>query len=138
VRDLDFPVEIIPAPTVREADGLAFSSRNQYLNEEERRQAPILYAALLAAAEQVREGETSASRIVRAVRQRIESGLPAAEAGVNAPGYNKIQGDKVRIDYVEIVDADTLQARQIVGQRSLLALAVFFGQTRLIDNILLA
>src|SRR5215211_2979989 len=114
VRDLDLPVEIIAAPTVREADGLAFSSRNQYLNEEERRQAPILYAALLVAAEQVREGETSASRIVRAVRQRIESGLPAAEAGVNAPGYNKIQGDKVRIDYVEIVDADTLQARQIV------------------------
>jgi pantoate--beta-alanine ligase len=136
VRDLNFPVEIIAAPTVREPDGLALSSRNQYLNEAERRQAPVLRAALLAAAERVRRGETSASRIVSQVRDRI--GSSTGGAGVNGPGYNVAPSHNVRIDYVEIVDAETLQPRESVGPGSLLAVAVFFGRTRLIDNILLA
>ncbi len=140
VRDLNFPVEIIAAPTVREPDGLALSSRNQYLNEAERRQAPVLRAALLAAAERVRRGETSASRIVSQVRDRIGSSTGGTRANGNntARPHNVARGDNVRIDYVEIVDAETLQPRESVGPGSLLAVAVFFGRTRLIDNILLA
>jgi pantoate--beta-alanine ligase len=116
VRDLDFPVEIIAGPTVREADGLALSSRNQYLNVEERTQAPIIRQSLLEAA---RSKETSAGKVLAAVRQKIESASLA------------------RIDYVEIVWAEDLQPRLTIAPRSLLAVAVFFGRTRLIDNILL-
>jgi pantoate--beta-alanine ligase len=116
VRDLDFPVEIIAGPTVREADGLALSSRNQYLNAEERTQAPIIRQALLEAAQ---SEKTSAHEVLAAVRQKIESAHLA------------------RIDYAEIVGADDLQPRLTIAPRSLLAVAVFFGKTRLIDNILL-
>ncbi len=116
VRDLDFPIEILSGPTVREADGLALSSRNQYLTAEERAQAPVIRAALLAAAQ---SEENSARKLVAAVREQIESATLA------------------RIDYAEIVDADDLQPRLTIEPRSLLAVAVFFGQTRLIDNILL-
>lgn len=117
VRDLQFRIEIIGAPTVREPDGLAFSSRNQYLSAEERPQAPVLRAALLQAAELVRGGETSSDRIVAAVRERISSASGA------------------RIDYVELVDSETLEVKETVDAKSLLAVAVFFGKTRLIDNI---
>ncbi len=117
VRDLDFAIEIIAVPTVRESDGLAASSRNRYLSETEREQAPVLRAALLAAAEQAARGESDAQALVRRVRQRIGS-APAA-----------------RIDYVELVNAESLQPIAQVRPNSLLALAVFFGQTRLIDNI---
>ena len=117
VRDLDFAIEIIGAPTVRESDGLASSSRNQYLNPEQREQATALRAALLNAAELARGGETSAARIVRTIRERIAA-APLA-----------------RIDYVELVDADTLQSQQQATRNSLVAVAVFFGKTRLIDNI---
>jgi len=116
VRDLDFPVEIIAGPTIREADGLALSSRNQYLNADERTQAPIIRQALLEAAQ---SEETSAHEVLAAVRQKIESASLA------------------RIDYAEIVGADNLQPRLTIAPRSLLAVAVFFGKTRLIDNILL-
>lgn len=116
VRDLDFPIEILAGPTVREADGLALSSRNQYLTPEERAQAPIIRQALLEAAQ---SEETGARKLATTVRERIES-TPLA-----------------RIDYVEIVDADDLQPRLTIDPRSLLAVAVFFGKTRLIDNILL-
>ena len=117
VRDLNFAVQIIGAATVREADGLASSSRNKYLNADERSQAAVLRAALLEAAELTRNGEVSAANVLRAVRERIAS-APLA-----------------RIDYVELVDADALQAQEQVTGNSLLALAVFFGKTRLIDNI---
>ena len=116
VRDLDFPVKIIAGPIVRESDGLALSSRNQYLSEAERRQAPIIRAALLEAA---RTKEKSSARVLAAVRRTIGS-APLA-----------------RIDYADIVGADDLQPRLKIEPRSLLAVAVFFGQTRLIDNILL-
>ena len=116
VRDLDFPIEIIAGPTVREPDGLAMSSRNQYLTDVERAQAPIIRAALLEAAQ---AKETSAAQILAAVRRKIESASLA------------------RIDYAEIVGADDLQPRLTIAPRSLLAVAVFFGRTRLIDNVLL-
>jgi pantoate--beta-alanine ligase len=117
VRDLNFAVEIIGAPTVREPDGLASSSRNKYLTEEERAQAPVLRGALLQAAELASGGERSAARVLSAVRGRIAS-APLA-----------------RIDYVELVDAHTLQAQDQVTGSSVVLVAVFFGKTRLIDNI---
>jgi pantoate--beta-alanine ligase len=114
VRDLNFPVEIIAGPTIREADGLALSSRNQYLTSEERSQAPVIRAALLEAAQ---TNEKSCEKIIATVRARIAT-APLA-----------------RIEYAEIVGADDLQPRLTVAPRSLLAVAVLFGGTRLIDNI---
>jgi pantoate--beta-alanine ligase len=114
VRDLNFRIDIIAVPTVREADGLACSSRNQYLNEDEREQAAVLQKAVLIAAN---AGEKSARKIVDLARSTI-SEVPLA-----------------RIDYVEVVDGETLQPLEVVGPNSLLAVAVFFGKTRLIDNI---
>lgn len=116
VRDLDFAVEILAGPTVREPDGLALSSRNQYLNADERAQAPVIRAALIEAG---KSSEKSAAKLIGAVRQKIES-APLA-----------------RIDYAEIVGADDLQSRLTIAPHTLLAVAVFFGRTRLIDNILL-
>jgi pantoate--beta-alanine ligase len=114
VRDLSFKTNIIAVPTVREEDGLACSSRNQYLNIEERKQAPVLHKALLAAAN---AGNKSAKEIVDLVSKVIDE-APVA-----------------RIDYVEIVDMETLQSIETVRPNSLLVLAVSFGKTRLIDNI---
>ena len=120
VRDLNFKIDIIAVPTVRQEDGLACSSRNQYLNGKERKQATVLRKALLKAAEIARGGETSAARIVSVVRETIG------------------QAPLARIDYVDIVDAKNLQPLDVLRPNSLLALAVFFGKTRLIDNILLS
>src|SRR5262249_3040278 len=114
VRDLNFRTNIIAVPTVREKDGLAYSSRNRYLNLEERTQAMVLHKALLAAANAGRE---SARDIVE-LAMKVISEAPLA-----------------RIDYVQVVDSETLQAVETVRPNSLLALAVFFGKTRLIDNI---
>jgi pantoate--beta-alanine ligase len=114
VRDLDFPIEIIGAPIVREEDGLACSSRNRYLNPEERNQASVLRKALLAAKD---AKKNSAKEIVDLVREKISAAALA------------------RIDYVDLVDAENLQRIEVVRPNSLLALAVFFGKTRLIDNI---
>jgi len=101
---------------VREKDGLAFSSRNAYLSAEERSQAPALRRALLGAAGAAQQNK-SARAIVDLARRQIEE-APLA-----------------RIDYVELVDADTLEPRATVEPNSLMAVAVFFGKTRLIDNI---
>ena len=120
VRDLNFKVDIVAIPTVREKDGLALSSRNQYLNAEERKQATVLRKVLLKSAEMTRSGETSTTRVVSAVREMIS------------------QAPLARIDYVDLVDAGNLQPIDVISSNSLLALAVFFGKTRLIDNILLA
>jgi pantoate--beta-alanine ligase len=117
VRDLNFQVEIIGAPTVRESDGLACSSRNQYLSATERQQSPVLRAALVEGARLVAGGEQSASAIIAAARRVMDTSSLA------------------RIDYLELVNADTLRPLEIVQPNSLIALAVFFGQTRLIDNI---
>jgi pantoate--beta-alanine ligase len=116
VRDLDFKTDIIAVPTVREEDGLACSSRNQYLTPVERKQAAVLHKALRAAAT---AGKKSARDVVDLARKVIGE-APLA-----------------RIDYVEVVDLKTLQPAEIVRPNSLLVLAVFFGKTRLIDNMLL-
>ena len=114
VRDLNFKIDIIAVPTMREMDGLACSSRNQYLNDEERKQAAVLHTALQAAAN---AGTKSAAGVVALVRNLIHE-APLA-----------------RIDYVEIVDAENFVPVEKVGPNSVLMLAVFFGETRLIDNI---
>ena len=114
VRDLSFNTDIIAVPTVREDDGLAYSSRNRYLNTEERKQATVLHKALKAA---VNAGHESSKEILARVRQVI------GEASL------------ARIDYAELVDTETLQPIEAVGPNSLIVLAVFFGKTRLIDNI---
>ena len=114
VRDLNFKTDIIAVPTLREEDGLACSSRNQYLSLEERKQATVLHKALRAAAN---AGNKSAREIVDLVSKVIGE-APLA-----------------RIDYVEVVDTETLQQVETIKPNSLLALAVFFGKTRLIDNI---
>ena len=114
VRDLNFKVDIIGVPTVREDDGLACSSRNEYLNLEERKQATVLSKALVAAANAT---EKSANDIVALVRKLIN------------------QAPLAQIDYVELVDAETLRPVEMAGPNSVLVVAVFFGKTRLIDNI---
>jgi len=114
VRDLSYNIEIVAVPTVREPDGLACSSRNAYLDPEERKQAAVLRRALLAA---TALGTKTANEVVAIVRKII------AEASL------------ARIDYVELVDADTLQPTPLIQGNSVIALAVYFGKTRLIDNI---
>ena len=114
VRDLNFNIDIIAVPTVREEDGLACSSRNQYLNPEERKQAAVLHKTLMAAKN---IGKKSASDVVALARTIINE-APLA-----------------RIDYVEVADSETLKPVEIVTANSALLLAVFFGNTRLIDNI---
>jgi pantoate--beta-alanine ligase len=114
VRDLNFNIDIIGVPTVREQDGLACSSRNQYLKADERKQAPVLHKALQAAAN---AGKKSACDIVALAREVINE-VPLA-----------------RIDYVEVVDAATLQPVEMAGPNTVVLVAVFFGKTRLIDNI---
>jgi pantoate--beta-alanine ligase len=117
VRDLNFNIDIIAVPTVREVDGLACSSRNQYLNVDERKQATVLHKALLAA---TNAGKKSAGEIIDLVKKTISEATLA------------------RIDYVELVDAESLQPIEGARPNSLVAVAVFFGKTRLIDNIRLA
>jgi pantoate--beta-alanine ligase len=114
VRDLNYEIDIIGAPTTREEDGLACSSRNQYLNPEERKQASILRKALITARD---SKEESGKAIVDLVREKIQA-APLA-----------------KIDYIDLVDAENMQPVEVVRPNSLLALAVFFGKTRLIDNI---
>ena len=120
VRDLDFPLEIIGEPTVREPDGLALSSRNVYLSPEERAQAPVLRRALLLAKQRADAGERSAARLRRVLEKELAT-APLA-----------------RVDYAEIVDADDLQPIKTLDRPALAALAVKFGRTRLIDNQVLA
>ena len=116
-RDLNYNIDIIAVPTVREQDGLACSSRNEYLNREERKQAPVLHEACVAAKN---SDKKSAAEIVNLIRDMIKE-APLA-----------------RIDYVEVVDQTALQPVEAIRPGARLMLAVFFGKTRLIDNILLA
>ena len=117
VRDLNYPIEIIGGAIVREADGLAMSTRNQYLSPEERGQAVVLRKALLRAQEALDGGE----RNVVKIRGRVERELSASPLA--------------RIDYLEVVDPDTLEPLEEVSETLLLAVAVFFASTRLIDNL---
>jgi len=117
VKDLNMDIEIIPCAIVREADGLAMSSRNTHLNEGERKAAPILSCSLFQAEVMIKNGERDAGRL-----KEFIAGAIKAEP-------------KARIEYVEIVDAVTLEESEIIRGSILIALAVKFGKTRLIDNI---
>ncbi len=120
VRDLALETEIVVLPTVREESGLALSSRNAYLKDEERRAAPALYRALQRAKEAYKGGERTAARLIELIRTTIEA-EPLAH-----------------LDYIGITDADTMERLDKLDDRTvLIALAVYVGKTRLIDNIVL-
>ncbi|HEY8134636.1 MAG TPA: pantoate--beta-alanine ligase [Candidatus Limnocylindrales bacterium] len=115
VRDLGMPVDVVVCPTVREADGLAMSSRNRYLTSQERSQAPILNRALQAAAGALASGDRSADSL----RQFMRYELAAASLG--------------NVDYVSVADAETLQELDVLDRPALASLAVRFPSARLID-----
>lgn len=120
VRDLHLPIEIVPGPTLREADGLAMSSRNAYLSPEERRAATVLYRSLQAAKELIQAGERRADEVRRRLREVLNT-EPLA-----------------RVEYAEVVDAESFQPVEVIDCRKgrlVLPLAVRVGGTRLIDNI---
>ena len=117
VRDLNIPVEIVGCPTLREPDGLAMSSRNAYLSPAQRRQAGSLSRALFAAVDRVRRGERNVAVLVGGIREEIHSAGPA------------------QIEYVDVVDADTLALLSIVDRPARICLAVRLGSCRLIDNV---
>lgn len=119
-RDLSYPIEVVVCPTAREADGLAMSSRNSYLNPEERRAATVLFRALSAAERAYQTGERRAETLRSIMRETIES-EPLA-----------------RLQYLSCADYDTLQELETVTGKTLLSMAVFIGNTRLIDNVALA
>jgi pantoate--beta-alanine ligase len=116
VSDLNFPVQIIVAHTLRERDGLAMSSRNKYLDPEQRAQAVILFHALQAAREAVKKKSISAVKL----KKDLQEFITAAPVG--------------RLDYVEFFDPETLEPVAQVKPGTQMALAVYFGKTRLIDN----
>ncbi|GAB4178174.1 MAG: pantoate--beta-alanine ligase [Calditrichia bacterium] len=116
VRDLNFPVDIILAPIVRETDGLAMSSRNAYLSEEQRQYALVLYQSLSLAKELILQGERSARLIFKTIKDKIDS-VPS------------------KIDYISIVNAENFEPTDVIQDNTLIALAVFIGNTRLIDNM---
>ena len=118
VRDLDFDIEIVGCPIVREEDGLAKSSRNTYLNAEERRAAVVLSRAVKLGRSLMENGERKASVVLAAMRELIE-GEPLA-----------------RIDYVEMVDAVSMRPVDEAHGSVLCAMAVYVGKTRLIDNFI--
>lgn len=117
IKDLNIPIRMVSVPTVREPDGLALSSRNRYLSPEERTQAAVLQHALRQAGAAFRRGEKRASKLRNSILSTIAT-APLA-----------------RIDYIEIVDAHSLQSVRTVGHNTLFAVAAFFGKTRLIDNL---
>jgi pantoate--beta-alanine ligase len=117
--DLNFSIEIRPCPTVREPDGLAMSSRNQYLNPEQRRQALCLYQALQQAEKFVESGRTDSNLIIEAMTKIVR----------NQP--------ESRIDYISIVDNELLQPLSKIDRPAIVALAVKIGPARLIDNIMI-
>jgi pantoate--beta-alanine ligase len=119
VRDLNLPVEIAACPIVREADGLAMSSRNAYLDSQQRQQALVLHGSLMRVKRLADQGERTAARLIATAREEF-----AAEVAV-------------RLDYFEIVNPDSLEPVDDVSHGALVAVAAFVGVTRLIDNILL-
>ena len=120
VRDLSFETEIIVLPTVREDTGLAISSRNLYLNAGEQQAAPVIHEALAKAKEAYKEGERNTGRLVEIVKKNIEA------------------EPRARVDYVSVVDAETLERLDRLDDRPILiAAAAFIGTTRLIDNTVL-
>jgi len=119
VRDLNFPVEIVACPIVREADGLALSSRNAYLDPGQRKSALVLFGSLIHAQEMFARGERDATKLLAVGRETFRK-EPA-----------------VRLDYFEIVNPDTLDPLTQISKPALVAVAAFVGTTRLIDNVML-
>ena len=119
VRDLNFPVEIVVCPIVREPDGLAMSSRNAYLDSQQRRRALVLHRALMKVKKLAEQGERNVTRLLAIAREELAS------------------EPLVRLDYLEIIDPDSLDAVEEISKRALLVVAAFVGTTRLIDNIVL-
>jgi pantoate--beta-alanine ligase len=119
VRDLNFPIEIVICPTMREADGLAMSSRNVYLDAEQRKAATVLFRSLSAAKELFETGERNAET-VRGKMKEVLTAEPLAE-----------------VQYVSCADYDTLEELTEIKGKTLLSMAVFIGKTRLIDNFVL-
>jgi pantoate--beta-alanine ligase len=119
VRDLSFPVEVVPCPTVREPDGLAMSSRNRRLTPEQREAATCLFLALAEAAELARAGERDAAKLVAVMAREIGA----------TPG--------VRIDYVAVVDEETFEEVREIRRPARALVAARVGEVRLIDNLLL-
>jgi pantoate--beta-alanine ligase len=120
VRDLKFDIEIVACPIVREKDGLAMSSRNSYLTSEQRKQALVLYRSLMRIQFLIDRCEPRSSELIAAGKQVL-----AEEPGV-------------RLDYLEIVDPDTLDPLPSLSKQALIAVAAYVGNTRLIDNILVS
>lgn len=118
VRDLNVPVTIVGVPTVRESDGLALSSRNQYLNPEQRKAAPVLYRALQEAQKQVRSGEKNPAKVREAALAVLHE-EPA-----------------IKVEYLEIVDPEEIQPVSTIQAPVRIAAAIWLGATRLIDNVL--
>ena len=119
VRDLDFPVEIVACPIVREPDGLAMSSRNAYLTRDERSRALVLQRSLQKARQLFDDGERSAAKLISVAKEVFAS------------------EPQVVLDYFEIVDPDTLDPVERISRRTLVAVAARIGSTRLIDNVVL-
>lgn len=120
VRDLNFPLELVVCPIVREPDGLAMSSRNLYLSREERKQALVL------------------SRALREVSRMTENGITSAQDLIAAALAVLASEPQVRIDYCRVVDPDTLEDVADISRGALIAVAAFVRSTRLIDNLLIA
>jgi pantoate--beta-alanine ligase len=120
VRDLNFPIEISVCPIVREPDGLAMSSRNSYLNPDQRKQALVLHRSLNRVKALFDSGERNAAKLIGAGKDEFRS------------------QPSVRLDYFEIVDPDALDPVQNISTPALIAVAAYVGPTRLIDNILLS
>jgi len=116
VRDLNFPIEIVVCPTTREADGLAMSSRNVYLDPEQRKAATVLFRSLSAAKEAYDKGERDAEKLRQTMKDLLASETLA------------------QMQYVSCADYDTLEELNVIKGKALLSMAVFFGKTRLIDN----
>jgi pantoate--beta-alanine ligase len=118
-KDLNFPIEIVVCPTLREPDGLAMSSRNVYLSPAERQAAPVLFRSLSAAQAAYQSGEQNAEKLRTLVRETVAS-EPLA-----------------RLQYISCADYDTLEELDTLGGKALISMAVFMGKTRLIDNFLI-
>lgn len=119
VMDLNIPIEIVGCPIIREADGLAKSSRNTYLSDEERQAALILSKTIFMAQELVNNGLTDSRELIAAMKKNIET-EPLA-----------------KIDYVEVVDFDDISIQDTITSNTLIAMAVYIGKTRLIDNFII-
>jgi pantoate--beta-alanine ligase len=119
IQDLNFDIKMIISPIIREPDGLAMSSRNKYLSPKQRKQATKIYSTLSLAKESIQIGETNSVSIKNLIKNHLQ------------------QIEDAKIDYVEIVNTDNLDLLDIIDSNTLIAVAVYIGNTRLIDNVII-